>query len=277
MKVRIIVLQAGALLFLGAARGSGQDDPPQHPRDALERLRSDDIRVRESAGRRLGDLPSDRLPMLRELLAGESDPEVRARLSEAIDRISLREAERLYQAGRLEETLRWLAEGDGDDLQVNQSVYWTKQAVAEEIRAWFPGMPNCTDDYPPELSGVAVSIEERFGPWGTAVLLEALESEDTTIPAFGLLQELGDDNLPALGYALERGGPQLQKDLCMVIYGMIFVRGRTPLDRSGLTVCLARMVDDAGTDAGTRFRCRQLLGWFWRGALEAGTDLSEVP
>jgi hypothetical protein len=277
MKVLIVVLQAGALLFVGAARGSAQDDPPEQPQVTLERLRSDDIRVRESAGRRLGDLPSDRLPVLRELLAGESDPEVRARVSEAMERISLREAERLYRTGRVEESLRWLAEGEGDDLELDQSVYWTKQAVAEEIRAWFPGMPNCTDDYPPELSGAAVSIEERFGPWGTAVLLEALESEDTTIPAFGLLQELGDENLPALSYALERGSPQLQKDLCMVIHGMIFVRGRTPLDRSGLTVCLARMVDDAATDAGTRFRCRQLLGWFWRGALEARTDLSAVP
>jgi hypothetical protein len=215
--------------------------------------------------------------MLREALAGETDPEFRARVSEAIGRIALREAERLYRAGRIEESLRWLAEGEEGGQELDEVVYWTKQTVAEEIRSWFPGMPNCTDDYPPELSGAAVSIEERFGPWGTAVLLEALESEDPTIPAFGLLQELGDGNLPALGYALERGGPQLRKDLCMVIHGMIFVRGRTPPDRSGLAVELARMVDDPATDTGTRFRCRQLLGWFWKGALEAGTDLSAGP
>jgi hypothetical protein len=277
MKVVSAVLQAGALLFLGAARSSGQDAPPEHPREALERLRSDDIRVREDAGRWLGELPSDRIAMLREALAGETDAEVRARVSEAMQRIALREAERLYGAGRIEESLRWLAEGDGDGQELEETVYWTKQAVAEEIRSWFPGMPNCTDDYPPELSGAAASIEERFGPWGTAVLLEALESEDTTIPAFGLLLELGEEHLPALGFALERGGPQFRKDLCMVIHGMIFIRGRTPFDGCGLSVEFARMVDDATTDAGTRVRCRQLLGWFWKGALEAGTDLSAGP
>jgi len=277
MKVLSAVLQAGALLFLGAARGSGQEASPDHPRDAIERLRSDDIRVRELAGRWLGELPSDRIAMLREALVGEADPEVRSRVSEALQRISLREAERLYRTGRIEESLRWLAEGEGDGQELDETIYWTKQAVSEEIRSWFPGTPSCTDDYPPELSGAAASIEERFGPWGTAVLLEALESEDTTIPAFGLLQELGDENLPALSWALERGGPQLRKDLCMVIHGMIFIRGRTPLDGSGLSVELARMVDDATTDAGTRFRCRQLLGWFWKGALEARTDLSAGP
>jgi len=277
MKVVSAVLQAGALLFLGAVRGSGQEAPSDHARDALERLRSDDIRVREEAGRWLGELPSDRIAMLREALAGETDLEVRARVSEAMQRISLREAERLFREGRIEESLRWLAEGEGDGQELDETIYWTKQAVAEEIRSWFPDMPNCTDDYPPELSGAAVWIEERFGPWGTAVLLEALESEDTTIPAFGLLQELGDENLPALSYALERGGPEFRKDLSRVIHGMIFVRGRTPLDRTGLAIELARMVDDAATEPGTRFRCRQLLGWFWKGALEAATDLSAGP
>lgn len=82
----------------------------------VEDLRSDDIAVRDGAQGRLEEIGPAALPALKRCLKVETDPEVRARLSDAVGVLERRRLAELWKAGRLQEALEQLAalEGAGD-------------------------------------------------------------------------------------------------------------------------------------------------------------------
>lgn len=243
-----------ALAVLTAARGAAAQEEPE---GRVDLLHSGDIRVREEAGCWLGQLSPSALPMLRQYAANESDLEVRFRLTQSIMTISEREAARLILEGKVDDSLPWLvpvSEGESPEDVVRE----TKQAVREELRRWFSESP-CSDDFPRDMSVVASTVDDRFGPWGTAVLLDALAEDDGSFPAVSILQEMGRELLPCLLRALERGSVVFQREILYVLYGMASVQGRTLEESFRLELAVAAMIADPRMDAGTQTRGRDVL------------------
>jgi hypothetical protein len=238
-----------------------QEAPPaakaSTPERDAELLRSDDIRVREAAERRLGSLPAARVPFLRARLAAEGDCEVRERLTEALRRVCAVEADRLLSEGRVDACLSWLS-GFGEGQEREAFVRETKQEVARRIRAELPESP-CTDDFPQDYSILATDIEREFGPWGIAVLFDALEAGDSDLPAVSILQEMGDGLVPCLARALRERGPNLRREISAVLYAMTFDHDRIVEDGFGLSEGLTALAEGPGVDPGTRMRCRYVL------------------
>jgi hypothetical protein len=248
---------ACSVLFWGPVSVSlAQEARTSVDRD-LELLRSDEIRDREAAERRLASLPADAAESLWRRASVNPDAEVRARVAEAIREISLREADRLLTGGYVQESLRWIAgaigDRDGDEL-----ILRTKQTVAHDIRDLIPESP-CTDDFPQDYAILATTIDHQFGAWGIAVLLDALANGESGIPAVALLQEMGDEILPCLARGLERGEQALKREICMVLYGMTFDHDRLLEDTCGLAAALAAVAEDPATDGPTQGQSRYAL------------------
>ena len=225
-------------------------------REDLDALRSDDIRVRESAGLRLAALTPAAVPVLKRLAAADSDGEVRARLTEAVRTICLREGNRLLEAGRPEDALRALASASVDP-DLEGLVRRAKKEVEEEIGGWFPD-PFCADYCGPDIVQVAAEIRDRYGAWGAAVLMDCLEHQDPRIPAVALLRER-DDLLPCLVRALRYGTPALKNEACSALHAMVFFDRKSVPGSGPLLEALRALADDPTGDVGTRIRSRNLL------------------
>lgn len=252
-------LAVAGLIALGSFAQEAPPGPAEEsgPERDVELLRSEEIRVREVAEQRLGRLPAARVPFLRARLAVEDDCEARERLAEALRRVSAAEADRLLSEGRLEECLGWLS-GLGEGRSREDFVLETKHEVARRIRGQLPDS-TCTDDFPQDYSILAASIEHDFGPWGIAVLFDALENGDSDLPAVAILQEMGDGLLPCLARALRERGPNLRREICAVLYAMTFEHDRIVQNEFGLSEGLTALAEGPDSDPGTRMRCRYVL------------------
>jgi len=182
---------------------------------------------------------------------------VRARLAEALRRVCAVEADRLLSEGRVETCLGWLS-GLGEGRERDAFVLETKQEVVRRIRGELPDSP-CTDDFPQDYSILAAAIEQEFGPWGIAVLFDALEAGDSDLPAVALLQEMGDGLVPCLSRALRERGPNLQREISVILYTMAFEHDRIVEDAFGLSEGLTTLAEGPGADPGTQMRCRYVL------------------
>jgi hypothetical protein len=248
------------LLAASGAPVRGQEEIPSEAGRILDQLRSEDIGVRERAELALADWPCSSLPLLTRLAARESDLEVRARIGSARQRVALREADRLLGEGRVEESLRLLAAAVAAD-DPEEFVHRTKRAVEEEIRSWFPDQPSM-DDYPRDFGVAARTIEDSFGAWGTAVLIDALaKDEEGGIPAVGILQEMGADVVPCLVRALAQGGKVRTAEACSVLYARVFIQHAPLDDCPGLSLLLCAVATDPSADRDVRWRSRQVLQW----------------
>ncbi|HLY09359.1 MAG TPA: hypothetical protein VKW04_08665 [Planctomycetota bacterium] len=246
------------MFLLNPPAAAGQDVRGARLEDAVELLHSDDIRVREEAEEALSQLPVFWIPALRALAASERDLEAKCRLKAAIGVQSSREGQRLFEEGRLEESLRWFVDLS-EEAAAADRVIGVKESVAGEIRAL---MPEClsTDDLPQEFAPYAELIVNRFGPWGIAVLIDALANPESDLPAVELLRTLGDDVVPCLSRALREGSAFFKKKLCDVLHGMTEEQDRTIPDEEGLSTALEDMAADPLTDSRTRNRIRTVLG-----------------
>ena len=224
------------------------------PERDVELLRSNDIREREAAERRLGQLPASLVPFLRGRLSAERDCEARERLAAALRQICGVEAERLLEEGRVEDCIRWLTGlPDGDERE--EVVLQTKQDVRRRIRGQLPESP-CTDDFPQDYAILAAWIDHEFGPWGISVLFRAMENGESDVPAVAILQEMGDELVPCLARALRESGATLKREVSAVLYAMSFEHDRAVQDGHGLAEALAAVAEDPATDPGTQMRCR---------------------
>lgn len=252
--MRVVVLCGALLWATGSARA--QEAPGGVEKD-LDALRSEEIRDREAAERRLARLPADQAEPLWRRVSSSPDAEVRARVAQAVREISLREADRLLTNGYVQEALRWIA-GAADERDAEVLVLRTKEYVAHEIRGLIPESP-CTDDFPQDYAVLATTIDHQFGAWGIAVLLDALADGESAIPAASILQEMGDEILPCLTRCLERGERELKREICAVLYGMSFDHDRLLEDGFGLAAALAAVAEDPATDAATQGQSRYVL------------------
>jgi len=221
----------------------------------VDGLQSADIRFRERAERRLADHGPEWLPLLRRRSAMEGDPEVKARLEAAADVILMRQANRLLREGDVEAALRALS---ADEADVEGFLDQNKQAVEREIRGWYPQSEE-TSDCTIDNATVADRIQERFGPWGIAVLLEILGHEEKAVPAPGILVEMGDDVVPCLARALGGGSSVFRRGALTVLYVRVCVNSRPLEEWPGFSEALRSVEEDVRSDSDTRFHARSLL------------------
>ena len=221
----------------------------------LDLFQSADIRIREAAERRLADHGPEWIPLLRRRSAIEGDAEVKARLGAAADVILRRQTDHLLREGFVDAALRVLSGGERD---LEAFISGNKQAVEAEIRGWYPQSDE-RSDFSIDNATAAEQIRERFGPWGTAVLLDALGHEDKVIPASGILVEMDDDVVPCLTRALRGGSLAFRSEACTVLYVRVCVNGRSVEEGSGLSGALRSVEGDPSTDSETRFYARSLL------------------
>lgn len=219
-------------------------------------LRSDDIRVRESAGLRLAGLPYSRVPALRKRAASEADVEVHARLMEAVRSVCDREATRLLGEGRVQESLVALASAEADGF-LDDFVRRTKAEVETEIQSRLTESP-CMEDCSWHLGQISEEFRAEYGPWGLGVLVDAVERQDPRIPAFALLRER-EEVLPWIVRSLRQGSPALRNDACALLHAMVFLDGKSVDAAETLTSALESLADDPAGDPGTRMRSRSLL------------------
>lgn len=224
----------------------------------LSHLRSSEIGDRERGERQLRRLTVQWIPLLRSLVAGERELEVSERLRNILRTIALREADRQYREGCMEETLHYLAESEGA-ARPEDFVIRRKSDVKARIRSWI-SEGSVTEDFPSPFEGLAQSIEIEFGPWGVAVLLEVLENEPGgEIPAGSILEQMGDPVIPSLVRALGRGKVRMVKEICLVLHDITFSRETDPETGARLLLSLSSTSLDPTMDPWSRIRSRHLL------------------
>ena len=147
-------------------------------------LAADDLESRATAEAALVAADPVHVKELRVLRDRCRDIEARARLDGIVLRLLRRESERLYEAGRLPEALRVLAEVEGPDVQAR-----AEARLNELLRGRSMEFPRPTS--PEEV--------EPLLPWAYPYLIRGLASGS---PRFGdarsLLLKLGDRAVPAL-------------------------------------------------------------------------------
>jgi hypothetical protein len=231
---------------------------PQDPVQAhVDRLASEDIAERERGLQALKSLDPRVLPQLRKAAEAATDVEARARLTAAIRHLTLREADRSLAKGNFSRALSLAAMADGSS-DPDAYVAATKAQVAQEVRDRFPACP-MMDDCPTDLELVARDILEDYGPWGVAVLLDALSQEDVDFPAARLLARLPDAVVPALRQALASSNPVLRREACAVVNAMAFEEENLPDDGVVFSDVLQAALADPFTDRGTRMRIDLIL------------------
>lgn len=249
----------GFLLLLGSF--------PQEPRRTValpspeedaELLQSDEIGVREAAQARLAALPVSWVRFLRLRLSREADCEVRERLAGALREISSREADRLLREGDLKGCLQWLS-GLPPGQECDDYVRLTKQKVERRIRYQL-GVVLGTDDYVSDFKSLAETITDEAGPWGIAVLFDALSSGESDLPAAALLEGLGDEILPCLARGLKEGSGGQRREICAILYSMTSGHDQMIEDHCGISAGLSALAEDRTTDLVTQMRCRYILG-----------------
>jgi hypothetical protein len=247
-------LPSAAALFLLIL---GSQDPGAGVQVQVERLASEDIAERERGLEALKVLDPRVLPQLRTLAEAATDAETRARLTAAIRHLTLREADRSLAEGDFSRALNLAALADGAS-DPDAYVAATKAQVAIEVRDRFPTCP-MMDDCPTDLETVAGDIVDAYGPWGVAVLLDALAQEEADLPAARLLARLPDVVVPALRQALASSNPVLRREACYVVNAMAFEEENLPEDGVVFAAALQIALDDPSTDRGTRMRIALIL------------------
>jgi hypothetical protein len=232
-------------------------DPTAEVQVQVDRLASEDIRERERGLDALKAFDPCVLPRLRELAEVTTDAEARARLTAAIRHLTLREADRALADGDFSRALRLAALADGAS-DPDAYVAATKTQVAREVRDRFPLCPTM-DDCPIDLELLAGDIIEDYGPWGVAVLLDALAEDDADFPAARLLARLPDAVVPALRQALASSNPVLRREACYVVNAMAFELENLPEGGIPFTEALQAALADPSTDRGTRMRIALIL------------------
>jgi len=245
------------LFLLLSALAAAQEDLSD-----VDLLYAEDIRIREAAERRLAGHGPDWISLLRHRSAVESDVEVKARLEAAANVILMRQVGHLLGEGLVEETLRVLSR---DERNLDDFLKRNKQAVEDEIRGWFPKSEEGAD-CAIDAATAADQIRERFGAWGTAVLLEVLGRDEKVIPVSMILVEMNDDVVPCLARALRQGSSTVRKEVCTVLYVRVCVNGRWIEDGSGLAATLLSIEEDLCSDFDTRFYARSVLDYVLAGA-----------
>jgi hypothetical protein len=147
----------------------------------IEELRSDDIAARELAQKGVEQLGADVLPALKEQIESETEPEVKARLSECLTLIEGRffqhKIEEMWGKGDLDGALKQLALWEGaHDSALHAAA--RKQYVREELQTlWDPpgGRVGCQWFRPLEYWVNRLQVDRR---WIIAVLLEWATDEE---------------------------------------------------------------------------------------------------
>jgi hypothetical protein len=244
------------LVFLSVFLLIVSQDPTAEVQVQVDRLASEDISERERGLDALKALDPRVLPQLRKIAGGLTDAEARARLTAAIRHLTLRDADRALVEGDFSRALRLaaLAEGASDP---DAYVAATKAQVALEVRDLFPMCP-MMDDCPTDLESLAGDIVEDYGPWGVAVLLDAL-AQDADFPAARLLARLPDAVVPALRQAIASSNPVLRREACYVVNAMAFEEENLPEGGIPFVEALQVALDDPSTDRGTRMRIALIL------------------
>ena len=233
-------------------------DPSAGVQAHVDRLASEDIAERERGLEALKALDPRVLPQLRKVAGTATDAETRARLRAAIRHLGLREADRSLAEGNFPRALRLAAVADGA-ADPDAYVDATKAQVAQDVRDRFPACP-MMDECPTDLELLAGDIVEDYGPWGVAVLLDALSQEDDGLPAARLLARLPHVVVPALRQALASSDPILRRQACYVVNAMAFEEENLPEDGIAFADVLQLALDDPFTDRGTRMRIDLILG-----------------
>ncbi|HEX7897652.1 MAG TPA: hypothetical protein VF950_07815 [Planctomycetota bacterium] len=173
----------------------------------VARLSADDLEIRATAEAALGAVDPVHVKELRILRDRCRDIEVRARLDRIVVRLLRRESRRLYEAGRLPEALRALAEAEGPDVQAR-----AEARLNELLRG------RSMDIARTSLSPGDV---EPLLPWAYPVLIRGLASGSLVLgEARSLLLQLGDRAAPALCWALRTSTPSVQSQACLLLERM---------------------------------------------------------
>jgi hypothetical protein len=183
-------------------------------------LAADDLESRATAEAALGAVDPVHARELRSLRDRCRDIEVRARLDGIVLRLLRRESRRLYEAGRLPEALRALAEAEGSDVQSRAEARLQDLLRRRSMESL--------------MTPVSTQDVEALLPWAYPALLRGLAAGSPRLgEARSLLLQLGDRAAPALCWALRTSTPSVQSQACLLLER---IGTSSPLVRASLEV-----------------------------------------